>query len=181
MNGSDITTRWKNLKVWLGFNGIGCCGASWSPRTPTMTIIENPVSVDDEDDHPVTTDFGQIPVQRSSSSGATNTNTTSSGMNLAMALAVERNLRVDNVGPRITGPVKTLMRLIEETEGVDWGNGKGGRSSDWVCCVCMERNKGAAFIPCGHTFCRICSRDLWAKRKTCPICNRLIIQVLDIF
>ncbi|MCO5561063.1 hypothetical protein L7F22_014684 [Adiantum nelumboides] len=49
------------------------------------------------------------------------------------------------------------------------------------CCVCMVRRKGAALIPCGHTFCRICSKQLYAGRGACPLCNNLIVQLLDIF
>lgn len=50
-----------------------------------------------------------------------------------------------------------------------------------LCCVCMVRRKGAALIPCGHTFCRICSKQLFAGRGACPLCNNLIVQLLDIF
>ncbi|KAK8517949.1 hypothetical protein V6N12_016783 [Hibiscus sabdariffa] len=50
-----------------------------------------------------------------------------------------------------------------------------------TCCVCMVRHKGAAFIPCGHTFCRVCSRELWVQRGNCPLCNGIILEVLDIF
>ncbi|CAN1220079.1 hypothetical protein LINPERPRIM_LOCUS1786 [Linum perenne] len=110
-------------------------------------------------------------------------------MNLAMALAAERNSR--DVGPG--EDVKTLMMLIEETDGDDrrrvmrkkeeeeTSEGGGGKGRDWVCCVCMERDKGAAFIPCGHTFCRVCSRAVWGQRGCCPVCNRPILEVLDIF
>ncbi|KAE8728849.1 hypothetical protein F3Y22_tig00004072pilonHSYRG00327 [Hibiscus syriacus] len=52
--------------------------------------------------------------------------------------------------------------------------------SDSMCCVCMERKKGAALIPCGHTFCRVCSRLLWVNRGSCPLCNRSILDILDI-
>ncbi|KAJ6956196.1 hypothetical protein NC652_007328 [Populus alba x Populus x berolinensis] len=45
----------------------------------------------------------------------------------------------------------------------------------------MERKKGAAFIPCGHAFCRVCSREMWVNRGSCPICNRSILDILDIF
>ncbi|XP_023885268.2 LOW QUALITY PROTEIN: uncharacterized protein LOC111997414 [Quercus suber] len=59
---------------------------------------------------------------------------------------------------------------------------KGGVvGNDSVCCVCMVRKKGAAFIPCGHTFCRVCSRELWLNRGSCPLCNRSILEILDIF
>lgn len=51
----------------------------------------------------------------------------------------------------------------------------------YMCCVCMVRRKGAAFIPCGHTFCRRCSRELHMGRGMCPLCNGVIAEVLDIF
>uniref|UniRef100_A0A0E0M327 RING-type domain-containing protein n=1 Tax=Oryza punctata TaxID=4537 RepID=A0A0E0M327_ORYPU len=54
--------------------------------------------------------------------------------------------------------------------------GVGGR-----CCVCMARGKGAAFIPCGHTFCRACARELRAGRGRCPLCNAAIHDVLNLF
>lgn len=65
----------------------------------------------------------------------------------------------------------------EEEEEVESGGGGEYNS----CCVCMVRHKGAAFIPCGHTFCRLCSRELWVQRGNCPLCNGFILEVLDIF
>ncbi|KAE8801045.1 e3 ubiquitin-protein ligase xbat35 [Hordeum vulgare] len=50
-----------------------------------------------------------------------------------------------------------------------------------VCCVCMVRHKGATFIPCGHTFCRLCSRELRHTRGNCPLCNVFIQDILHIF
>lgn len=135
-----------------------------------------------------------------------------SGMNLAAALEAERQfraaqeleatvgLRPSPIRPTTDGVVNgvaagtatspgtpfrvSLMRLLEETDGYDYGDwekeGKGV-GSDAVCCVCMGRKKGAAFIPCGHTFCRVCSRELWLNRGSCPLCNRSILEILDIF
>ncbi|XP_058093314.1 uncharacterized protein LOC131239565 [Magnolia sinica] len=86
-------------------------------------------------------------------------------------------------------PVKvSLMSLLQadsqdgsvaeedEEDEEDWGE-----SGEYVCCVCMVRHKGAAFIPCGHTFCRLCSRELWVSRGNCPLCNGYILEILDIF
>ncbi|XWS31276.1 hypothetical protein CRYUN_Cryun23aG0063300 [Craigia yunnanensis] len=53
--------------------------------------------------------------------------------------------------------------------------------TEYTCCVCMVRHKGSAFIPCGHTFCRLCSRELWVQRGNCPLCNGFILEILDIF
>ncbi|CAK8560180.1 unnamed protein product [Lathyrus sativus] len=87
----------------------------------------------------------------------------------------------------------SLMDLLEESEidldriddvdDVDEKREEEGEnvSVERNCCVCMVRHKGAAFIPCGHTFCRMCSRELWVSRGNCPLCNNLILEVLDIF
>lgn len=210
--------RWKNLKQWLGFKGmarIGCCGAAWSSSASTITIIQRQHREDDDfeyDDHEIhMAATGQLTLQQvidhedhlvlhhpprlsAASPLVAAASNAPPGMNLAMALAAERNMR--SACPTAEDVrAKTLMRLIEETEGVDWtkkqkkkwrnvgegGEGGTGRGNDSVCCVCMDRKKGAAFIPCGHTFCRVCSRELWVNRGTCPICNRPIIEILDIF
>ncbi|KAK9992801.1 hypothetical protein SO802_022504 [Lithocarpus litseifolius] len=60
-------------------------------------------------------------------------------------------------------------------------NGSGSKRGEYKCCVCMVRHKGSAFIPCGHTFCRLCSRELMVSRGNCPLCNRFILEILDIF
>ncbi|KAK7860517.1 putative e3 ubiquitin-protein ligase lul4 [Quercus suber] len=159
---------------------MGCCRASWSPTSSTLAILENHHEEEEGEEEEEELDLV---------SNANQAPTTATGMNLAMALAAERNSRDENV--------KTLMRLIEETDGVDWrkkrrkdknnnnnnniNKGLDDTNSNWVCCVCMERSKGAAFIPCGHTFCRVCSRELWLNRGSCPICNRSILEILDIF
>ncbi|KAK4795032.1 hypothetical protein SAY86_013026 [Trapa natans] len=56
-----------------------------------------------------------------------------------------------------------------------------GRGVEQNCCICMVRHKGAAFIPCGHTFCRLCSRELWVSRGSCPLCNSHIAEILDLY
>ncbi|GAB4830802.1 hypothetical protein Ancab_004832 [Ancistrocladus abbreviatus] len=119
-----------------------------------------------------------------------------SRMNLEMALAAERQFRMVTTAPEsvdeVVGPIAlstpptpyrvSLMRLLAETaDGVGDEREREGAGIDKVCCVCMERKKGAAFIPCGHTFCRACSRELWLSRGTCPLCNRLILEILEIF
>ncbi|KAH9626110.1 hypothetical protein KSS87_002984 [Heliosperma pusillum] len=79
----------------------------------------------------------------------------------------------------ISGP---SYRIVDDKEGAEEEEvaheiGKG----EFSCCVCMVRHKGAAFIPCGHTFCRLCSRELFVQRGNCPLCNNFILEILDIF
>lgn len=170
--------RRRSFKERLGFIGLGCCGANWGLRSTSVTV--RPEEQPQRSPEPLP--------------GHDCVGPSSSGMNLAAALAAERQLR----GPqgereRVMGGGRapgtpwrvSLMRLLEETEVGDSAavtEKRGGEEgNDSVCCVCMGRNKGAAFIPCGHTFCRVCSRELWLNRGSCPLCNRSIIEILDIF
>ncbi|KAL6601796.1 hypothetical protein ACP70R_045016 [Stipagrostis hirtigluma subsp. patula] len=69
----------------------------------------------------------------------------------------------------------------EEAAAAPAEAGKGGGGVGGRCCVCVARGKGAAFIPCGHTFCRACARELRAGRGRCPLCNAAIREVLNLF
>ncbi|KAL3531105.1 hypothetical protein ACH5RR_010427 [Cinchona calisaya] len=73
------------------------------------------------------------------------------------------------------------LSIMDEDDEEERGGGGGGGGGYNNCCVCMVRHKGAAFIPCGHTFCRLCSRELWVQRGNCPLCNNFILEILDIF
>ncbi|EEE69035.1 hypothetical protein OsJ_28017 [Oryza sativa Japonica Group] len=72
----------------------------------------------------------------------------------------------------------SVSAAAEDEAEAEAGKGAAGGG---CCCVCMARAKGAAFIPCGHTFCRTCARELLAGRGRCPLCNAAILDVLDIF
>ncbi|KAE8668771.1 Detected protein of unknown function [Hibiscus syriacus] len=125
----------------------------------------------------------------------------------ASAAAEQAEEAVNNVPPATEETVRmSLMELLEETtqqmglmgtsylmsdgdkfdeeeaveEEEDAAEETTGRAEQ-ACCVCMVRQKGAAFIPCGHTFCRVCSRELWVQRGNCPLCNASILEILDIF
>ncbi|KAF7039388.1 hypothetical protein CFC21_049392 [Triticum aestivum] len=111
----------------------------------------------------------------------------------------------DNDLPPPAAASTSLMTLMEQADGhwdeagEDGGasrcgsvedndeDGRGERHEEeeeeelQVCCVCMVRHKGAAFIPCGHTFCRLCSRELRHTRGNCPLCNVFIQDILHIF
>ncbi|GLT94061.1 hypothetical protein SLE2022_118220 [Rubroshorea leprosula] len=174
--------KWTNLKRRLGVRGIamGCCGGSWSNRVLSIHLAEE----DEEEPENQLILGGNVASNdiRAPSAVAGGVVAPGTGMNLAMALEAERNLRAAKVGS--STEAKTLLKLIEETDGVDLEiktSIDDGGGNDWVCCVCMERKKGAALIPCGHTFCRVCSRELWVSRGSCPVCNRPILEILDIF
>ncbi|KAL3688908.1 hypothetical protein R1sor_015217 [Riccia sorocarpa] len=79
-----------------------------------------------------------------------------------------------SAGPENTSSPESADELTEEPVIIDG-------EMDHVCCICMVGTKGAAFIPCGHTFCRQCTRKLRRERETCPICNCEIDGVLKIY
>ncbi|EOA17439.1 hypothetical protein CARUB_v10005744mg [Capsella rubella] len=177
MSGHDLTRRKRTLKERLRFKCIGgCCGPTWSLPLTNNADLQSP---SDEIEEQIET--GLVP-----ESGT--------GMNLATALEAERYNRGESTEAEVnmTPTRVSLMRLLEET--AERAADDGGKETeiltasmgtltgnDSVCCVCMGRKKGAAFIPCGHTFCRVCSRELWLNRGSCPLCNRPIIEILDIF
>ena len=91
MEGRDQGGRWRNLKQRLGFKGMWCCNATWSPTSSTLAILENHEEEEEEEELDLVSnanvnvnDVHQAP-------------TTATGMNLAMALAAERNSRDENV------------------------------------------------------------------------------------
>ncbi|XP_039070017.1 LON peptidase N-terminal domain and RING finger protein 2-like isoform X2 [Hibiscus syriacus] len=180
MDGVDRERRrWRSFKERLGFKVMGCCGTTWGFGSMNT-------SVRDGDGDGVVEVEERVDPSRNPDPGCINPAPVSSGMNLAEALAAERHFRAapeperDSAGIKSPGtPLRvSLMRLLEEEEVEESGTEMG---SDSMCCVCMGRKKGAAFIPCGHTFCRMCSRELWLNRGCCPLCSRSILEILDIF
>lgn len=184
-------SRRRSFKERIGFKGMGCCGATWGFGFAGGDVID-------------ADEAAEISRRRNEREEVTAVNTppgpASTGMNLAAALAAERCYRTAEGGTAGGGsgsasgrvaemaggtPLRvSLMRLLEEADGGEWGTAEyeeEEKRNGSVCCVCMRRKKGAAFIPCGHTYCRVCSRELWLNRGSCPLCNRSINEILDIF
>ncbi|PNX57271.1 RING/U-box domain-containing protein [Trifolium pratense] len=170
MDGVDLgTSRRRSLKERFRFIGMGCCGATWVFRPIIRHEREREATEQVQDPNPVEPE-------------CVNPGSSGSGMNLATALAAERQMRGSEEASGGEGGTPwrvSLMKLLEEKEVENESTTVEG--NDTVCCVCMGRKKGAAFIPCGHTFCRVCSRELWLNRGNCPLCNRSILEILDIF
>ncbi|KAL1565732.1 LON peptidase N-terminal domain and RING finger protein 1-like [Salvia divinorum] len=87
-------------------------------------------------------------------------------------------------------PVKmSLMSLLAENDD-EYGmeeyeeeeeEEEDGGGANINCSICMVRHKGEAFDPCGHSFCRLCSREMWVQGGNCPLCNNYVLEILDIF
>ncbi|XP_018438100.1 E3 ubiquitin-protein ligase complex SLX5-SLX8 subunit SLX8-like [Raphanus sativus] len=65
----------------------------------------------------------------------------------------------------------------EEEEEEEDGGGEG----EVNCCVCQVNIRGATFTPCGHTFCKLCSKELMAQKGHCPVCSSFVLEFLEIF
>lgn len=167
-------SRWKTLKERLGLKGIGCCGsATWHYGSPPLVGGDADTNEDEND----------VIVVEESETRQQMTEVGPPGMNLAAALAAERQFREPPPPPGTPLRV-SLTRLLEENgEKFDVKREKAGEEmgSDSMCCVCMGRKKGAALIPCGHTYCRVCTREVWLNRGSCPLCNLPILEILDIY
>eukprot|EP00245_Coleochaete_scutata_P000309 TRINITY_DN10378_c0_g2_i1.p3 TRINITY_DN10378_c0_g2~~TRINITY_DN10378_c0_g2_i1.p3 ORF type:complete len:102 (+),score=9.72 TRINITY_DN10378_c0_g2_i1:41-307(+) len=57
----------------------------------------------------------------------------------------------------------------------------GPLDMDEYCCLCMDNPKNAALIPCGHRMCKACAQSMQHLRRSCPLCNRDITDVLLLF
>lgn len=50
------------------------------------------------------------------------------------------------------------------------------------CIVCLDRERGVAIFPCGHThMCLACTRDVMRARRRCPVCQTDIEEYRTVF
>ncbi|KAI4341594.1 hypothetical protein MLD38_026300 [Melastoma candidum] len=49
------------------------------------------------------------------------------------------------------------------------------------CTVCQVKHKGARSGPCGHSFCRLCSKELRVGNGNCPACNDFNLEIVQVF
>ncbi|GAU22421.1 hypothetical protein TSUD_123080, partial [Trifolium subterraneum] len=64
--------------------------------------------------------------------------------------------------------------LSDEDEDEDYYDDEeddedGENALEQTCCICMVKHKGAALAACGHSFCRMCSRELMVAKGNCPL------------
>jgi len=177
-------TAWKSLREKLRLKRNGSVWIS----SNSIPSLDTPIPNRDSVSHQLgflLSNSGNVTEEASSVEGR---------IRLGAVLAEERALSAreeETPAEREVEPARmSLMELLEENEGQMSFVSVDGEAEEEVaavtaaeisCCVCMVRSKGAAFIPCGHTFCRLCSRELWVQRGNCPLCNTTILEVLDLF
>ncbi|XP_076928261.1 uncharacterized protein LOC143592168 [Bidens hawaiensis] len=200
ISGKESKNTWKMFrdKLRLKLSGSGCANTGTAPTLASHVHLHVTA-----DGNRIRNDLAQL---ISVSSPANNNNNTSNAIpqvpveieSPAPVTAPSPSPEVDRVagGDGEQTPARMSLMSLLEAEGAAYFEGddveeeeddvaveEGGDGGYKYnnCCVCMVRHKGAAFIPCGHTFCRHCSRELFVKRASCPLCNNLILEILDIF
>ncbi|KAG7578619.1 Zinc finger RING-type [Arabidopsis thaliana x Arabidopsis arenosa] len=175
-------TAWKSLREKLRLKRNGSVWIS----SNSIPSLDTPIPNRDNVSH-------QLGFLLSNSNITEEASSVEGRVRLGAVLAEERALSAreeETPAEREVEPARmSLMELLEENEGQMSLVSVDGEAEEEVavtaaeisCCVCMVRSKGAAFIPCGHTFCRLCSRELWVQRGNCPLCNTTILEVLDLF
>ncbi|XP_019189550.1 PREDICTED: uncharacterized protein LOC109183977 isoform X2 [Ipomoea nil] len=207
-NGKDNKKTWKHFKEKLRLKPSG--GAAWTSTVPVPAsdVPMNNRSMSRRHSNRVADaeyPGGEYKPELTASSSRRELRSTPSNR-----MSLTRNeSRTGNRSLKLQGSMSIRRGGEAESEGGEEGEGDepmrmslmallgdqlmeeeeedGGSCEDYGgefrnCCVCMVRHKGEAFDPCGHTFCRLCSRELWAEKgKTCPLCNNFILEILDIF
>ncbi|CAH2051078.1 unnamed protein product [Thlaspi arvense] len=152
MNGADRLERRKSLKERLGLTGI-CFGASWGPVSIHVRDDEDP-EIPPPPSRVEAGDLGQVPV--------------ASGVNLAAALASERNYLPatdasvagditvgsmnDRRGDVVAGTAPqtpsrvSLMRLLWETDGGDGGGSAEEEGGEGVYEGAVAEQKGVSHL-----------------------------------
>ncbi|KAL3850905.1 hypothetical protein ACJIZ3_012787 [Penstemon smallii] len=144
MDGLDRAERRKSLTERLGLKGMSCCGATWvlSPSPTAISVRDDDV----EEEGPQIDLEPNIPTASEPVPPCVDQSPAAGGMNLAAALAEERQLRAlldleNDLSPRSSRPRPdsndderspstngtaagtplrvSLMRLLEEADGYD--------------------------------------------------------------
>lgn len=179
----DSRKTWKNFRDKLRLKHANTMWSSAMQRANNQMMLSTRVPASDPDiESPSSRRSSSLRLQTNLSSlsnedfseeeeGETQTEGEGSVRMSLMSLLAEsdREMGIDSAYHEID-----QAQIEEEEEEEENGD-------NFDCCVCMERHKGSAFIPCGHTFCRLCSRELFVQRGNCPLCNGFIVEILDIF
>ncbi|CAH8355181.1 unnamed protein product [Eruca vesicaria subsp. sativa] len=98
-----------------------------------------------------------------------------------MDLLEETDRQMGLTGARYAMDMEEGDDEYEEDEEEEEEDGGGGGEGEVSCCVCKVNIKGATFTPCGHMFCKLCSKELTAQKGHCPVCIGFVLEFLEIF
>ncbi|KAE8664841.1 hypothetical protein F3Y22_tig00112738pilonHSYRG00633 [Hibiscus syriacus] len=112
----------------------------------------------------------------------------------AAAAVAKQEEAEKNGSPESEEPVKmSLMDLLgdeyeeddeeeeEEEEQEDEEEIVQSKGIEFTCSICNVNISSSAYMPCAHTFCRLCSKELSVQRGSCPLCTAYVSEILHIF
>ncbi|KAI4319315.1 hypothetical protein MLD38_032928 [Melastoma candidum] len=74
-----------------------------------------------------------------------------------------------------------MMRDDDDDEDDEEEEEEEEAEEERSCTVCQVKHKGARSGPCGHSFCRLCSKELRAGNGNCPACNDFNLEIVEVF
>jgi len=91
-------------------------------------------------------------------------------------LASQTTANLDELLPVLkeTRDAEKAVRLVEDTRARIEELEECAR-----CCVCLERPKNAAYVPCGHQSCRRCAEHF--RGGACPVCRAGVTGILALY
>ncbi|ESQ49320.1 hypothetical protein EUTSA_v10021010mg [Eutrema salsugineum] len=98
-----------------------------------------------------------------------------------MDLLEETDRQMGLTGSRYAMDEEDEYEEDEEDENYEEEEEDGHEGGEVSCCVCQVKVKGATNTPCGHTFCKLCSKELMAQKGHCPVCSSFVLEFLEIF
>ncbi|XP_003383131.1 PREDICTED: E3 ubiquitin-protein ligase RNF146-like [Amphimedon queenslandica] len=74
---------------------------------------------------------------------------------------------LDKEGDRVVQVEKDLSKLKIKEDIVPF---------DMKCPICQDKSRHPLTLPCGHTFCYLCIKGVYARQKVCALCRQAIPQ-----
>ncbi|GAB4825204.1 hypothetical protein Ancab_008079 [Ancistrocladus abbreviatus] len=152
MEDGEGRQRWSKAKEHLGNLFTGCCGSTWASERHNTNHKDKAQLAQGQDTHRF-----HGPGPRIS--------------NLTLADALGGHFEMEPTERAVQKPLISLMEEMDRADQATERSRSSGRRIGGVCRVCMDRVRDAVFIPCGHAFCRVCSRELWINNRHCPFCD----------
>jgi E3 ubiquitin-protein ligase RNF146 len=86
-----------------------------------------------------------------------------------MAEKLQKNSEKDKSPDKEDASIKELEADIEKLKLSDKDSPR-----DMVCPICQDKRVHSVTLPCGHLFCFLCIKGVYARQRVCPMCRHPI-------
>lgn len=155
---------------------------------PQIQLMPNPPTVDpDHDLHRVINNSGGASQAEVAASLASDLNhhqeqtASVQGRNPWPSEAAANHEGVQHEGPMPRQAALWLPRIFRRREAPPMATTSALESAD-VCVICMDAGKDWLCVPCGHlAMCKACSARVKHQTGRCPVCQKKIKQVMQVY